>query len=93
METPGIDAGDPVSQRVGGRRTTVVDLVASGGERVALYGTSDQTFYVETSGTTRVYVVDAPKGPLVITVEPFVGSTLEAILPAANQVIGSLRFR
>ena len=93
VETPGIDAGDPVSQRVGGRRTTVVDLVASGGERVALYGTSDQTFYVETSGTTRVYVVDAPKGPLVITVEPFVGSTLEAVLPAANQVIGSLRFR
>ncbi len=92
-ETAGVEAGDPAEQRVDGRSTTVIDLKPAGSERVALYGTEGQTFYLETSGTTRVYVIDTGSGPLVITVEPVDGSKLEAILPAANDVINSLRFR
>jgi hypothetical protein len=91
--TAGVEAGVPARQRIGGRQATVIDLRPAGSERVALYGTDGQTFYLETSRTTRVYVVDAKSGPVVITVEPVDGSTLEAILPAATDVINSLRFR
>ena len=69
------------------RGATVVDLSPTGPDRVALFATGGQTYYLEPRGTTRVFVVDGRDGPLVITVEPVAGSTLEDVLPSADAVI------
>ena len=86
-------AGKPAERRIDKRKATLVALSPIGPARVALFGTADQTYYLEPAGTTRVVVVDGKDGPLVIAVEPVDGSTLEAVLSAAESVIDSLRFR
>jgi hypothetical protein len=91
--TDGVAASKPVERRVDKRKATVVDLAPTGSERVAIFGTAGQTFYIEVYGTTRVIVVDAKDGPLVIAIEPSEGSRLEDVLPAAEAVVDSLRFR
>jgi serine/threonine-protein kinase len=93
INTDGVAAGKPAERRIDKRRATVVDLTPIGPARVALFGTADQTYSLEAAGTTRIVVVDGKDGPLVIAVEPVDGSTLEAVLPAAESVIDSLRFR
>jgi hypothetical protein len=93
IETDGVAASRPSEHRVDKRKATIVDLAPTGSERVAIFGTAGQTYYIEAYGTTRVIVVDARDGPLVIAVEPVEGSTLEAVLPAADAVVDSLRFR
>jgi hypothetical protein len=60
---------------------------------VPLFGTSTQTFYLEPVGTTRLIVVDGDDGVLVIAIEPAADSTLESLLPEANRVVSSVRFR
>jgi len=93
INADGVAAGKPAERRIDKRKATVVDLSPIGPARVALFGTADQTYYLEPDGTTRVVVVDGKDGPLVIAVEPVDGSTLEAVLSAAESVIDSLRFR
>jgi len=70
-----------------------VDLTPTGPDRVALFGTGTQTFYLEPVGTTRVTVVDGRDGPLVIAVEPAENSTIDAIRKVADPVIKSFAFR
>jgi hypothetical protein len=93
INTDGVAAGKPSERRIDKRKATVVDLSPTGSVRVAIFSTADQTYYLETHGTTRLIVVDAKGGPFVIAVEPVEGSTLKAVLPAAEAVIDSLRFR
>ena len=45
--TDGVAAGRPHDIRVDKRRATVVDLAPTGPDRVALFGTSTQTFFLE----------------------------------------------
>ncbi len=90
--TDGVAAGKPASQRVDKRKATVVDLAPTGPDRVALFGTSTQTFYLEPSVTTRVTVVDGKDGPFVIAVEPAADSTPAAILAKTGPVVKSLQF-
>ena len=71
----------------------MADLTPTGEERLALFSTADQTYYLEPHSTTRVIVVDARDGILIIAIEPADTTTLEAILPAARKVVDSLRFR
>ncbi|MEO8570536.1 MAG: serine/threonine-protein kinase [Chloroflexota bacterium] len=91
--TDGVAAGKPASQRVDKRKATVVDLAPTGPDRVALFGTSTQTFYLEPSVTTRVTVIDGKDGPFVIAVEPAGDSTPAAILARTGPVVKSLQFR
>jgi len=93
VTTDGVAARKPSAGRVDKRRATIVDLSLTSPARLALFATSDQTYYLEPHRTTRVFVVDAPDGPLVITIEPADGTNLETFLPAATSVIDSLRFR
>jgi hypothetical protein len=60
---------------------------------VPLFGTSTQTFYLEPFGTSRLIVIDGDDGVLVIAIEPAADSTLESLLPEANRVVSSVRFR
>ena len=91
--TDGVAAGKPKSQKVGNRSGRLVDLSPTGRDRIALFGTTGQTFYLEPFGTTRIIVVDASGGILIIAVEPTADSTIEAILPTASGVIKTVRFR
>ena len=91
--TDGVAARRPVNQHVDKRRATLIDLTPTGPDRVALFGTSTQIFYLEPSATTRIIVIDAPGGPMVIAIEPVGASTLENVLPATNPVLKSFRFR
>ena len=93
IETDGVAAGRPHDIRVDKRRATVVDLAPTGPDRVALFGTSTQTFYLEPVGTTRIVVIDGEDGPVVLAIEPLEDSTLEAILTEADRVVDSIRFR
>ena len=93
IDTDGVSASRPRDIRVDKRRATVVDLSQVGNERRPLFSTSDQTYYLEPHSTTRIIVVDARDGILVIAIEPSDSVTLEAILPAAGAVVDSLRFR
>jgi len=93
IETDGVAAGRPHDIRVDKRRATVVDLAPTGPDRVALFGTSTQTFYLEPVGTTRIVVIDGDDGPVVLAIEPLESSTLEAILTEADRVVDSIRFR
>ncbi|MEA2633191.1 MAG: eukaryotic-like serine/threonine-protein kinase, partial [Chloroflexota bacterium] len=58
IETDGVAASRPVDQRIGKRKATVVDLTTTGPDRLALFGTSTQTYYLEPNRTTRVMVID-----------------------------------
>jgi hypothetical protein len=91
--TDGVAAGRPHDIRVDKRRATVVDLAPTGPDRVALFGTSTQTYYLEAYGTTRIVVIDADDGPVVLAIEPLEDSTLEAVLTEADRVVDSIRFR
>jgi tRNA A-37 threonylcarbamoyl transferase component Bud32 len=91
--TDGVAAGRPDEQKVDKRKATVVDLSPTGPDRVALFGTGAQTYYLEPYATTRVFVIDARDGPFVIAIEPHQDSTLETLLPTARAVVNSLRFR
>ena len=93
IETAGVAASRPDGGRVDKRRSTVVDLSPTGPDRVALFSTEKETFYLEPHGTTRLIVVEAKDGIVVIAVEPAEARMLEDVLPIANQVIGSIRFR
>ena len=54
--TDGVAAGKPKNQKVdkraGGRSST---SPPTGRDRIALFGTGDQTFFLEAGGTTRIY--------------------------------------
>jgi hypothetical protein len=93
VETDGVAASRPDAGRVDKRRSTVVDLSPTGPDRVALFSTAKETFYLEPHGTTRLIVVDGRDGVVVLAIEPVEARMLEDVLPVANQVIGSLRFR
>jgi serine/threonine-protein kinase len=90
----GVGATLPDERRVDKRRAFATDLDPTGGERIALFGTAEQTYFLEPFGTTRLIVVDARRGGvLVIAIEPVDGTTIEAILPIAQEVVDTLRFR
>jgi tRNA A-37 threonylcarbamoyl transferase component Bud32 len=93
VETDGVAASRPDAGRVDKRRSTVVDLSPTGPDRVALFSTAHETFYLEPHGTSRLIVVDARDGIVVLAIEPGEARMLEDVLPVANQVVGSLRFR
>jgi hypothetical protein len=93
VTTDGVAARKPSTGRVDKRRATIVDLSLTSPARLALFATSDQTYYLEPHRTTRVFVVDGQDGPLVIAIEPADRTNLETFLPAASSVIDSLRFR
>jgi tRNA A-37 threonylcarbamoyl transferase component Bud32 len=93
VETDGVAASRPDAGRVDKRRSTVVDLSPTGPDRVALFSTAKETYYLEPHGTTRLIVVDGRDGVVVLAIEPSDAQMLEDVLPVANQVIGSLRFR
>jgi serine/threonine-protein kinase len=93
VDTDGVAASRPTDERVDKRKATVADLTPTGEERLALFSTADQTYFLEPHATTRVIVVDARDGFLVIAIEPADATTLEAILPIAGKVVDSLRFR
>jgi serine/threonine-protein kinase len=92
IETDGVAASRPDVARVDRRRATAVDLSPTGPNRVPLFSTARETFYLEPHGTTRLIVVDVRGGILVIAIEPADGRMLEDVLPDAQQVVGSLRF-
>jgi serine/threonine-protein kinase len=93
VETDGVAASRPKVDRVDKRRATVVDLSATGSQRLPLFSTADQTFYLEPDDTTRIIVVEARDGILLIAIEPAEGGQLDDILPIAEAVVDSLRFR
>jgi eukaryotic-like serine/threonine-protein kinase len=93
VSTDGVTASRPQDGRVDKRKATLVDLTPAGNERIGLFGTANQTFYLEAHATTRVIVVEVKGSLLVIAIEPTEATTLEDVLPAANRVIDSLRFR
>ena len=93
IDTDGVAARRPKSGQVDKRKATIVDLALTGPDRVPLFGTSTQTFYLEPFGTTRLIVIDGDDGVLVIAIEPTGDSTLESVLPEANRVVASVRFR
>jgi hypothetical protein len=93
VETDGVAASRPKVDRVDKRRATVVDLSASGPQRLPLFSTASQTFYLEPDDTTRIMVVEARDGILLIAIEPAEGRRLDDILPIAEAVVHSLRFR
>jgi hypothetical protein len=93
IDTDGVAARRPKAGQVDKHKSTIVDLAPTGPDRVPLFGTSTQTFYLEPNGTTRLIVIDGDDGVVVIAIEPSSDSTLESILPEANRVISSVRFR
>ncbi len=93
IETDGVAAGKPGGGRVDKRKSTIVDLTPTGPDRVPLFGTSTQTFYLEPVGTTRLTVVDGRDGPLVIAIEPAENSTIETIRKVADPVLKGFAFR
>ena len=93
IDTDGVAARRPKAGQVDKHKATIVDLAPTGPDRVPLFGTSTQTFYLEPFGTTRLIVIDGDDGVLVIALEPAGDSTLESLLPEANRVVSSVRFR
>ena len=91
--TDRVAAARPARIRIDKRRATVVDLEVRGLDRVALFGTGSQTYYLEPVGTTRVVAIDLPDGVLVIVIEPGQQSSLDDILGPAERVIDTLDTR
>jgi hypothetical protein len=91
--TDGVAARKPVDQRVDKRKAIAVDLATTGPDRVPLFATSTQTYFLEPGATTRITVVDGRDGVLLLVVEPSEDSSLEALLKPAQPVIRSIRFR
>jgi hypothetical protein len=90
--TNDVAARKPVAQRVDKHKATRVDLAPTG-DRVALFATDSQTYYLEANRTTRLLVVDAPGGPLVIAVAAGENQSLDRITPTTDPIVKSLRFR
>ena len=93
IETDGVAAGKPSDGKIGKLRTRIVDLTPTGSDRVALFGTSTQTFYLEPIGTTRLTVLDGPDGRLVVAVEPVENATFTSIRKITDPVIKSFSLR
>ena len=93
IETNGVAAGRPADQRIDKKKATVVDLTTTGPDRLALFGTNTQTYYLEPNRTTRVIAMDGKDGPFAIAIEPGDGSTLEALLPAVATVLKNFSLR
>ena len=93
IETDGVAAGKPTDGKIDKLRTRIVDLTPTGSDRVALFGTNTQTFYLEPVGTTRLTVVDGRDGPVVIAVEPAEDATFTSIRKITDPVIKSFSFR
>ena len=93
IETDGVAAGKPGDRRIDKHTATSIDLAPTGRDRIALFASGEQTFYLEPFGTTRVIVIDSKDGPVIIAIEPTQDSTIEAVIPAASVVVKSLKFR
>jgi hypothetical protein len=93
IETTGVAAGKPGQGHIDKHRSTVVDLTPTGPDRIALFSTMTQTFYLEPVGTTRVTAIDGPNGPIVIAIQPAEDSTIDAIRKVADPVVKSFAFR
>ncbi len=93
IETDGVAAQSPTSERVAKRKTRTVDLAPTGPDSVILFGSSSAVYALEPFTTTRVIVIQSKDGLVVVTIEPTPDSTLESLLPFAQEVIDSLRFR
>ena len=70
IDTDGVAARRPKASQVDKHKATIVDLAPTGPDRVPLFGTSTQTFYLEPFGTTRLIVIDGDDGVVVIAIEP-----------------------
>ena len=93
IETDGVAAGKPSQKHVDKHRATIVDLAPTGNDRVALFGSGAQTFYLEPNGTTRITVIDGNAGPLVVAIEPSADGTPDAIVRIAMPIVTALQFR
>ena len=91
--TDGVAAGKPRNKKIDKHTALVVDLAPIGPDRITLFGTRDQTYYLEADGTTRIFVVDAGDGLLIIAIEPAAEATIEAVLSVASPIVNSVRFR
>ena len=87
IETDGVAAGKPSQKHIDKHRATIVDLAPTGHDRVALFGSGSQTFYLEPNGTTRITVIDGQAGPLVVAIEPSADGTSDAIVRIAMPVV------
>ena len=93
IETDGVAAGKPSQKHIDKHRATVVDLASTRNDRVALFGSGSQTFYLEPNGTTRITVIDSQAGPLVVAIEPSADGTPDAIVRIAMPIVTALQFR
>jgi hypothetical protein len=93
IETDGVAAGKPADRRIDKRTATSINLDGTGRDRIALFGSGEQVFYLEPRGTTRLIVIDSKDGPVVLAIEPTQDSPVETVIPAASVVVKSLRFR
>ena len=94
ISTDGVQATDPASVRIDGRRGLSTDLAPSDNERVALFATDNSTFHLEPDRTTRIVVIDLPGDDTVLlAIEPNDGSELRDILEIADPVAGTIRWR
>ena len=91
--TDGVAAGKPRNKKIDKHTALVVDLAPIGPDRITLFGTRDQTYYLEADGTTRIFVVDAGDSLLIIAIEPAAEATIEAVLSVASPIVNSVRFR
>ena len=93
IETDGVAAGKPSDRKIDKHRATTVDLSPTGPDRVALFGSESQTFFLEPNGTTRLSVIDTDAGPVVIAIEPAADRQPAAIVKIATPVVTSVHFR
>ncbi len=93
IETDGVAAGKPADRRIDKHTATSVNLAATGRDRIALFGSGEQVFYLEPIGTTRIIVIDSKDGPIILAIEPTQDSAIEAVIPAASVVVKSFKFR
>jgi hypothetical protein len=91
--TDGVAAGKPADRKIDKHKATTVDLSPTGRDRVALFGSGSETFFLEPNGTTRLVVVDTDAGPLVIAIEAAPDRQPAAIVKVATPVVSSVRFR
>lgn len=91
--TDGVAADLPFTRRAGKRPAVVVDLAPDRLERIALFSTAGETFYLEPFGTTRIIAIDGKDGLFAVAIEPGADSTFESIRRAGQAVVKTLRFR
>jgi serine/threonine-protein kinase len=93
IETDGVAAGKPADRHIDKRRATTVDLSTTGRDRVPLFGSGSQAFFLEPNGTTRIVVIDGVAGPLVIAIEATGDGQSAAIVKIAMPVATGVHFR